>query len=103
MFVPGNNPRQSLNNFYAWLNLVYDSHVFLVTTRLNHLMKDFFIKGAYHHMSGEELNEFFKILDNIMEPWTLACLKSGLSRGRFSHSGKVLISLTPQKIGPMRD
>ena len=26
MFVPGNNPEQSLANFYTWLNAVYDSH-----------------------------------------------------------------------------
>ena len=99
MFVPGNNPRQSLSNFYVWLDLVYDSHNFSCNYKIKSSNERFFIKGAYH-------NEFFKVLDNIMEPWTVECLRSGLSCGavlRSSHSGKGLISLTPQKIGPMRD
>ena len=106
MFVPGNNPRQSLINFYTWLDLIYDGHGFSCNYKIKSSNERFFIKDAYHHMSGEELNEFFKVLDNITEPWTLECLRSGLSCGavlRSSHSGKVLISLTPQKIGSMQD
>ena len=91
MFVPGNNPRQSLRNFYAWLDLVYDSHGFSCNYKIKSSDETFFIKGAYHHTSGEELNEFLKVLNTITELWTLECLRAGLSCGavlRSSHSEK---------------
>ena len=70
MFVPGNNPEQSLANFYTWLNAVYDSHGLPCSCKIKSSDDTFFIKGAYHHMTGEEIDHFLKVLGNIIERWT---------------------------------
>ena len=69
MFVPGDNPRQLQSNFYAWLDSVYDSHGFSCNYKIKSSNERFYIKGAYHHMSREEVNEFFRTSQND-GPWS---------------------------------
>ena len=58
MFVPGNNPEQSLAN----------SHGLPCSSKIKSSDDTFFIPGVYHHMTGE-VDYFLKILGNITETW----------------------------------
>lgn len=100
------NEQGSINNVFTWLNRVYDDSSLPCSCKVKSSNGTFNINGTYHHLTAEQADIFTKILVDKLEEFTVCCIQAKASGGallRSSASGKGQLSLTPQKVGPLRD
>ena len=80
-FLTGRNARESHEKFMDWLELVYQDAELPGGGLVNALTRHRKVKGCYHHLSGEEAHEFFKLDQVKLMSWSVQCNLRSMSAG----------------------
>lgn len=104
--LPGATPQDSVENLYNWLDTVIVTAGFSHTQAMSSTGGR--VKGAFHHLSREELNKINEILDIRTRQWQVECIQNRLSAGMKveisggSGSGRGLLTMSVVGLGPFQ-
>ena len=107
MCVAGTNPQESGTNLLNWIDALARQH--LPPCAFTESLQGNVVKGAYQHLSFDELQKFIGELAIRLQDWGEQCIANQKSCGsaiqidgtRGWGGGKV--TATPIALGPFRD